>query len=75
MSSVEAEASAFDDKRYLWIPDDKDAFRLASIQSSQGDSFVVKVEETGEVRTSFVNPPLLLPRNNNIIPHAGAHAC
>ena len=63
MSSVEAEASAFDDKRYLWIPDDKDAFRLASIQSSKGNSFVVKVEETGEVSAS----PLLcpLPRSNN----------
>ena len=49
MSTVEAEADAFDHKKRVWITTDNENFRMAVIQSSQGGSLTVKDEATNEV--------------------------
>lgn len=37
------EAAPFDGKKNCWIPDDKEGFAPAEIQSSKGDEITVKV--------------------------------
>jgi len=40
----------FDGKKACWVPDDKEGFTLAEIQSSKGEEITVKVTRNLEVR-------------------------
>jgi len=61
-----AEAPPFDSKKNCWVPDDKEGYAAAEIQSTKGDDVVVQISKTMEERTmkkdkvQQMNPPKFL---------------
>ena len=53
---MKEQTQTFDGKKACWIPDSKEGFLAAEIQSSKGDEITVKTTEKNEVRTSYLTP-------------------
>ncbi|KAK3768207.1 hypothetical protein RRG08_031740 [Elysia crispata] len=60
---MKEQTQTFDGKKACWIPDSKEGFLAAEIQSSKGDEITVKTTEKNETRTvkkddvQQMNPP------------------
>ncbi|ESO82011.1 hypothetical protein LOTGIDRAFT_223639 [Lottia gigantea] len=60
---LKEQTQAFDGKKACWVPDEKDAFLPAEIQSSKGDEITVKVTTNQSIKTvkkddiQQMNPP------------------
>ena len=51
---MKEQTQTFDGKKACWIPDKKEGFLAAEIQSSKGDEITVKTTETNEVGIGFL---------------------
>ena len=49
---MKEQTQAFDGKKACWVPDEKEGFMAAEIQSTKGEEITVKVNKTSEVRRS-----------------------
>ena len=47
------EAKAFDGKKACWVPDEKEGFVRADIQSTKGEEVTVKLEKNNDVSLPF----------------------
>ncbi|GFN81923.1 myosin heavy chain [Plakobranchus ocellatus] len=60
---MKEQTQTFDGKKACWVPDPKEGFMAAEIQSTKGDEITVKTTETNETRTvkkddiQQMNPP------------------
>ncbi|XP_053388294.1 myosin heavy chain, striated muscle-like isoform X5 [Mercenaria mercenaria] len=60
---VMKEAKPFDGKKACWVPDEKEGFSRAEIQSTKGEEVTVKLEKNNDIKTfkkddvQQVNPP------------------
>lgn len=50
---LEITTISFDGKKNCWVPDEKEGFLSAEIQSTKGDEVTVKVDKTQEVSDNF----------------------
>ena len=53
---LKEQTQPFDGKKMCWVPDEKEGFVGAEIQSSKGDEITVKTIEKQEVRQKQGNP-------------------
>ena len=53
---LKEQTQPFDGKKMCWVPDEKEGFVGAEIQSSKGDEITVKTIEKQEVRKKQGNP-------------------
>ena len=50
---LKEQTKEFDGKKMCWVPDEKEGFLKAEIQSSKGDDITVKCLDTNEVQLNL----------------------
>ena len=51
---MKEQTTTFDAKKMCWVPDEKEGFLKAEIQSTKGDDITVKTLDTNEVGAHFM---------------------